>query len=177
MSDLTTRINGLLISEPDAEDRAAAALGAVARTGSRRGGSPHYVGRRTAVVGVAVAFVLAAASFTGPGKDVATAAGDLVGLGGDSTETERIQHVEDVESAFDQQLRDALAKAEAGELQANVDQEAAAETLRGMLSPPSDSAAAADLQERAIVLMEKLRAAGDMPPIGSAEGAVSGGGS
>jgi hypothetical protein len=173
MSDLTTRINGLIITDPAAEDRAAAVLEAAARTASRRSGSSPHLARRAALAGAAVAIALAAGSFTGPGRDVATAAGDLVGLGGDSTEA---QHIEDVEAVFHQQLRDALAKAEAGELRANVDQEAAADTLRGMLSPPSDPAAAADLQQRAIVLMEKLRAAGDVPPVGSAESVVSEGG-
>lgn len=62
----------------------------------------------------------------------------------------------------------ALEKAQAGQLQADVDQEEAARVLSEALDPPADVEEAEQLEEEMIALTAELRAAGDLPALDDA---------
>lgn len=59
----------------------------------------------------------------------------------------------------------ALEKAQAGELQADVDQQEAAQTLSEALDPPADVDEAEALEAEMIALTAELREAGDLPAL------------
>lgn len=84
----------------------------------------------------------------------------------DEVQMQAVREAEAARAALDAMLLDTAAKAEAGELQADVDQAKAAETLRAALDPPRDTAAANKLEDEMIALSAKLRESGDLPQIG-----------
>lgn len=108
---------------------------------------------------------IAAALVVGVPVGYAVAEG-LDGGGQPSPEVQMIREADAMEAAIDAMWLDAAMRAEAGELNADVDQEKAAATLRAAVDPPKDTEAANRLEDEMIVLTEKLRASGDLPPIG-----------
>jgi hypothetical protein len=160
-SDLTSRLQDLSVTSGGAKGRTAAAIAAY---GAERNSRPGRSQRLIAACLVVICLVVAA-SFSAPGRSVAEAAGELIGIGSPDTPEQVDEYTQQVDLMF----QDVIAKAQAGDLDADVDSEEVVRVMNMALSPPKDPQIAAEQEKLVTTMLGKLRAAGDIPPSGQAD--------
>lgn len=163
-TDLAARIAALRLTDPAAQQRASNALFAEAVA------SAHSRTRNLKRLAIC-AVVSAAIALTPAGASLAETADDL--FGGD-TSPSPAQLAERHELRFDSMYREAIEKARSGSLNADVDPQRVERVLTQAITPPTDTASGNQLEADVIKLLEQLRAAGDLPPIGTGPSVLDG---
>ena len=161
--EMERRIRELAIANPAGEDRAVEGVGRRTEAARRR-----FLRRaRRATAGLAV---LAALAMTPVGASIADTAGDLLGGSDQYSEVAISNDVSQGQAYFDSIYLEAIDKARAGDLQADVDPDYVISVMTEQLNPPADPQAANHLEDQVVELLTQLRAAGDLPSDGSAFG-------
>ncbi len=159
--EMERRIRGLAIANATGEDRAVEDV--IHRTEAAR---RRFLRRaRRATAGLAV---LGALAITPVGASIADTAGDLLNGSDQSSEVAISSDVSQGQAYFDGIYQEAIDKARAGDLQADVDPAYVVSVMTEQLNPPADPQAANHLEDQVVELLTQLRAAGDLPSDGSA---------
>jgi hypothetical protein len=164
---LEEQIRDLDVSDPASLERGAAAVSESVES------ARHARTRRLQLFGVAGVVAITFLTASTPGRDVASAAGDLVGISsGPSPSQEELQQAAPYEAqreAADKLLLELREKAANDELQADFDQAEAVQLIDQWFERAAGLEVSDDWEDRMTLLLDELRESGEFPPIGTPE--------
>lgn len=164
VADIEQGIKALAISNAPGEERAVDR----ARQAAAGNEVTHRRWLRRLRGGAAGLTIVGLLALTPIGTSVADTVRDLFGGSSEYSDAAIEKDAEQGQAYFDGIYQAAIDKAEAGELEADVDPDYVIAVMTQQINPPADGHAANQLEEQVSELLAKLRAAGDLPVDGTA---------